>query len=295
MTILSKSMKKIILLTMMLTLVLSLANCGARKKGSSAGGDTKESITVKGSDTMVILGQRWAEVYMKGNKKASVQVTGGGSGVGIAALINGSTDLANASRKMKDKEKKKLEAHGVKEIVTAKDGLTVYLHKDNPVTELSFNQLKQMYTLKITNWKEVGGPDAKIVLYGRDNSSGTYAYFKKHVLNKEDFAQETQTLPGTSAIVNAISKDINGVGYGGKAYAEGVKAVKIKKGDSDEACLPTEENVATGKYPLARPLHIYTTEKILKAKPHIQKYIDWILTQKGQSIVKDVGYYPINK
>ncbi len=289
-------MKKIVILMVFSTLVL--ASCGKKSDSSKGSSQAKsQNITVKGSDTMVILGQKWAETYMKGHTGTTIQVTGGGSGTGIAALINGTTQIANASRAMKKKEKDKIKKKGweLVEIRTSLDGLSVYINKDNPVNVLSFSQMDKIYRNIITNWKDVGGKDAKIIVYGRDNSSGTYAYFKKHVLLKKDFSQRVQTLPGTSAIVNAVTKDPNGIGYGGKAYAEGIKTVKIKKEDSDTAYAPTDESVPSGKYPLARPLFIYTLKKNLKKNPEVQKYIDWILSSKGQKVVKDVGYYPLNK
>ncbi len=267
-------------------------NKEAKQKNTSSSG----SITVKGSDTMVILGQKWAENYMKDNKDVTIQVTGGGSGIGIAALINGQTELANASRPMKKKEIKKIESKGwkLKEIKSAIDGLSVYVNKNNLVKELSFNQLSQIFRGKITNWKQVGGKDAKIIVYSRDNSSGTYEFFKEHVLKKKDFSQSVQTLPGTSAIVNAIAKDPNGIGYGGKAYAEGVFPLKIKEKDTDKAVAPTDENIKSRTYPLTRYLYIYTTEEKLN-NSQIKKYIDWILNNEGQKIVTNVGYYPLVK
>src|SRR6187431_1621209 len=162
-------------------------------------------ITIKGSDTMVILSQKWAEVYMKKNPGTAIQVTGGGSGVGLAALINGSTDIANSSRPIKPSEVEKLKARygsvGV-EIPCAKDGLSVYLNKTNPVASLTLKQIGQIFAGKITKLKEVGGPDASIKLYGRESSSGTFGFFKDNVV-RTDFSPTCQTLPGTAAIVNA--------------------------------------------------------------------------------------------
>jgi phosphate transport system substrate-binding protein len=249
-------------------------------------------ITVKGSDTMVILAQRWAEIYMKAHPETSVQVTGGGSGVGIAALINGTTDIANASRPMKQAEIEKLKSRyntlGV-EISCAKDGITIYLNESNKIGELSLNQLSDIYTGKITNWKQVGGANAEIKLYGRENSSGTYVYFKETVV-KDDYAAGCQTLPGTAAVVNAVKKDVNGIGYGGAAYAAGVKHCKVKKDDGSIAYLPTAENIAKNEYPITRYLYMY-----LRNRPtgEMKKYIDWILSPEGQKIVTEVGYFPV--
>lgn len=250
-----------------------------------------KAITVKGSDTLLLLGQRWAEVYMERNPGVTIQVTGGGSGVGIAALINGSTEICQASRSMKDSEKKKLRERyfslGV-EIPVAKDGVTLYVNEKNPVNELTLDQIKDIYTGKITNWKQVGGADAKIVLYGRENSSGTYVFFREKAMGNADYSASMQSLPGTAAVVNAVSKDQNGVGYGGAAYAKGVKelAIKTAKGSFK----PTAEHVKTGNYPLARNLFWY-----LRSKPsgEVKKLVDWVLSAEGQEIVTKVGYFPI--
>ena len=251
-----------------------------------------DKIVVKGSDTFVILAQRWAEVYMKSNSSVAIQVTGGGSGVGISALINGSTDIANASRKMKASEKDKLKERyntlGV-EVACAKDGITVYLNPANKVKELSIKQLSEIFKGNIKNWKEVGGADGEIKLYGRENSSGTYVFFQENVV-KGDYAPNCQTLPGTAAVVNAVKKDPAGIGYGGAAYAEGIEICKVKKDDKSVGYIPTAETIKTGEYPITRYLYMY-----LKNKPTgaIKSYIDWILSPEGQKLVVEVGYFPV--
>jgi phosphate transport system substrate-binding protein len=258
---------------------------------ASATAFSQAKITVKGSDTMVILAQKWAELYMKKNPSASIQVTGGGSGIGITALINGTTDICNASRPMKQTEIEKLKARystlGV-EIPCARDGVTIFLNESNKVTELTLKQLSDIYTGKIKNWKEVGGNDAGIRLYGRENSSGTYTYFHDEVV-KEDYAATTQSLPGTAAVVNAVKKDINGIGYGGAAYAVGVKNAKVKKDAKSTAYLPSAESIGKGEYPITRYLFMY-----LRNRPtgETKKYIDWILGPEGQMVVTEVGYFP---
>jgi phosphate transport system substrate-binding protein len=249
-------------------------------------------ITVKGSDTMVILAQKWAEIYMKKNPSSVIQVTGGGSGVGITALINGTTDICNASRPIKSTEVEKLKARyntlGV-EIPCAKDGITIFLNESNKVKELTLTQLKDIYTGKITNWKELGGTDAAIRMYGRENSSGTYVYFHDEVV-KGDYASSVQSLPGTAAVVNAVKKDINGIGYGGAAYAQGVKHCAVKKDAGSPAVLPTAESIKKGDYPISRYLYMY-----LRNRPtgELKKYIDWILGAEGQNVVAEVGYFPV--
>ncbi len=249
-------------------------------------------ITVKGSDTMVILAQRWAEIYMNKNTAVSIQVTGGGSGVGLAALINGTTDIANSSRPIKPSEVEKLKARyntlGI-EIPCAKDGITVFLHESNKVKELSIKQLSDIYQGKITNWKQVGGDDASIKLYGRENSSGTYVFFKDEVV-KGDYAASCQTLPGTAAVVNAVKKDKYGIGYGGAAYAAGVKHCAVKKNDQSPAYEPTPETIAKNQYPVTRYLYLY-----MRNRPtgEVKKFIDWILSAEGQKVITDVGYFPV--
>ena len=251
-----------------------------------------KKITIKGSDTMVILAQKWAEVYMKTNKDVVIQVTGGGSGTGISAMINGSTDICNSSRPLKQSEMDKLKdrygSFGI-EIPCAKDGITIFLHESNPVKELSIKQLSGIYAGKIMNWKEVGGPDADIKLYGRENSSGTYVFFKDNVV-KADYAASCQTLPGTAAVVNAVKNDKYGIGYGGAAYAAGVKHCNVKKDDKTTAYSPTPENIKTGSYPITRYLYMYMTNR---PTGEIKKYIDWILSAEGQKLVVEVGYFPV--
>jgi phosphate transport system substrate-binding protein len=252
-----------------------------------------QALTVKGSDTMVILAQRWAEDYMKANKGAAVQVSGGGSGTGIAALVNGTTDIANASRPMKDAEKKQVQDRfGAAPVETpvAKDGVAFYVHESNPVTTLTIEQLRDIYSGDLTNWKQVGGKDAPIALYSRENSSGTYAFVKEEVLGKLDYAAAAQTLPGTAAVVNAVAKEKNGIGYGGAAYAKGVKELRIARAAGEQGQLPTKENVQSGSYPLSRNLFMYT-----RGQPTgpAKAFIEYVLSKPGQTVVEQVGYYPI--
>jgi len=251
------------------------------------------TITVKGSDTMVILAQRWAEEYMGKHPDVSVQVTGGGSGTGISALINGTTDICNASRPMKGSERDKLKQRfsslGV-EIKAAKDGISLYLNDANPVTEMTLDQIKAIYTGEITNWKQVGGNDSKIIVYGRENSSGTYVYLRDNVLNGQDYTSTMQSMPGTAAVVNAVSKDPNGIGYGGAAYGKGIKFLKVKKDASSPAYEPNAETIKTGAYPITRYLYMYVRNRPSGA---MKQYIDWILSDEGQAVVVKVGYFPV--
>jgi phosphate transport system substrate-binding protein len=252
------------------------------------------NITVKGSDTLVILAQKWAEVYMGGHADTKIQVTGGGSGVGFAALQSQTTDLCDASRKAKPAEIANcIKAFGAKptEYKVALDGLSVYVNADNTIKELTEDQLKQIFTGKVTNWKDVGGPDAPITIYSRENSSGTYEFFKEHILKGQDFAASAQTEPGTAAIIQAISKDKGAIGYGGAAYGSGVNHLLVKKDDSSPAVEPTEENVINGTYPIWRYLYVYVNPSLDKGE--VADYLKWIRSDEGQKIVKDVGYYPL--
>lgn len=255
----------------------------------------RKPITIKGSDTMVILGQRWAETYMKIHPGVVIQVTGGGSGTGIAALINGSADIAEASRPMKDKEKLEVKAKrgsDVVEIPTALDGIAIYVNEKNPITRITTAQLKSIYQGDTKSWKSLGGSDAGIVLYSRENNSGTYAYFKEHVLREEDFSAECQTLPGTAAIINAVAKDPNGIGYGGIGYSKRVRVLAVATNDSLGYVEPTEANVTSGKYPLARFLYWYC---VGEPSGDAKNLINWVLSEDGQKIVTDVGYYALPK
>ena len=268
---------------------LGIAAVGATLLAATAG----STLTIKGSDTMVILSQRWAESYMKKNPAEAIQVTGGGSGTGFAALINGTTDVCNASRQIKPKEISKInEKYGTNptEIKSAIDGISVYVSEKNPVKEISIEQIKGIYTGVITNWKELGGSDAKIIVYGRENSSGTYEFVREHVLNGADFATIVQTLPGTAAVVNAVIKDVNGIGYGGAAYGKGIKSLAVKKDAGSPAVAPDLTTIKNGTYPITRYLYMYTVKSPEGAA---KKFIDWVLSEEGQKIVSEVGYYPL--
>ena len=251
-------------------------------------------ISIKGSDTMVIMNARLAETFMTKQPGTAIQVTGGGSGVGIAALINGTTDIAASSRPIKASETDKLKqrfATTGHSFAIARDGLSVYLNERNPVKELTLEQIRNIYTGRITNWKEVGGNDAAIILYSRENSSGTYEYFKEHVLAKADFAASVQTLPGTAAVVNAVAQDPNGIGYGGAAYLKGVKECAVKPDDATPGVLPSAENVRSGAYPISRGLYFYTRKAPAGA---VKEFVDFALSADGQKLVTEVGYFPVN-
>jgi phosphate transport system substrate-binding protein len=252
------------------------------------------NITVKGSDTLVRLGQRWAEEYMKIHPDVVIQVSGGGSGTGIAALINGTTDICEASRDMKEKEYADAKAKGVNpyRVAVALDGIAVFLNEVNPVKELTLEQLKGIYTGEFTNWKEVGGESRAIILYGRENNSGTYAYFKEHVLKEEDYADNTQTLPGTAAVVNAVAKDKYGIGYGGIAWGKGVKYLAVKNNAESAAVMPSLETVTAGTYPISRELYWF-----FNGQPtgDLRALLNWTLSPGGQKVAEETDYIPLPK
>jgi phosphate transport system substrate-binding protein len=176
------------------------------------------------------------------------------------------------------------------ELPVARDGLTIYVHESNPVKELTLEQLRLVYTGATTNWKQLGGADSRIVLYSRENSSGTYVYFKDHVLKGQDYAASAQTLPGTAAVVNAVARDPNGIGYGGAAYAKGIREVAVKKDAQVPGVLPTEATIRDGSYPITRSLFFYTRTK---PSGDVKALVDWVLSEEGQKVVTKVGYFPI--
>jgi phosphate transport system substrate-binding protein len=252
------------------------------------------TITVKGSDTLLILAQKWAEVYMTKHPETKIQVGGGGSGVGFAALQNQNTDLANASRKIKPKEIEaciKTFGRRPTEYKVALDGVSIYVNEDNPVKNLTLDQLEGIFTGRIRSWKEVGGADAPITLYSRENSSGTYELFKEFVLKGKDFASSAQAQPGTAAVLQAVSKDKGGIGYGGAGYGKGAKHLAIKKDESSSAIEPSEATVVNFTYPIWRYLFVYVNPALDKGE--IAAYLNWIRSDEGQKLVGEMGYYPL--
>jgi phosphate transport system substrate-binding protein len=288
-------MKKICGLTRPVAAVLALGVA----IGSAAGAG---NITVKGSDTMVILGQRWAEEYMKQHPEVTIQVTGGGSGTGIAALVNGTTTLANSSRPIKAEEmdQAKRGKIDVIEFKTAMDGLAVVVNADNPIKSLTVKQVGMIYTGYVSNWKQVGGPDHKIIRYSRESNSGTYVFFKEHVLMNRDYAADAQTMPGTSAVAEAVARDSNGIGYGGVAYFATNPKLKIVPISKDDKSAPISPLLPDGainfpaiwdqSYPISRYLYVYSAGQ---PQGPVKAYLDWILGPEGQAIVEKIEYVPM--
>ncbi len=286
---------------MLLFATMLMVSCGkssadGEAAGSNAGGGT--SIQNTGSDTMVNLAQAWAEVYRTVKPDVSIEVSGGGSGVGISALRTGTVDIANASRAIKPSEAQQAKANtgkDPKEFIVGYDGIGIYVHKDNPIEEITLAQLGEIYgeAAKITKWSQLGvklEPDA-IVIYSRQSNSGTYQFFREAVLGKGDFRRGTLDMHGSKDVVDAIEKTEGGIGYSGMGYkTEGVKFVNVSKGSGEPAFMPTVENVLSGTYPIARPLHMYT---LGEPEGEIKAYLDWAMSPAGQAIVSENGYVPL--
>jgi phosphate transport system substrate-binding protein len=252
----------------------------------------EQDIFIKGSDTVLPLAQAEAEEFMSEYSEKSVTVTGGGSGVGIAALIDGEVDIASASRTMKDSEIESAEANGINPVehVIAYDGISVVVNPENPISELSFEQLRGIYNGTISNWEDVGGEDKPIAILSRDSSSGTYEYFKEEVLLGDEYRPDALTQPTTGAIVTEVSQNPNAIGYIGVAYLDdSVKAVSLNAGDGSK--YPSSENIISGEYPLARPLFFYTNGEPVGL---IKEFIDFVQSEEGQNIVLEVGYFKAN-
>lgn len=285
-----------IVFTLALSLLVAACNRDRAETpaGSASTSSSDKPITIKGSDTMVILGQRLAETYMQNNPGTVVQVNGGGSGTGIAALLNGTADLAQSSRPMKDDEKAKAKQARGADIVehpVALDGLGIFVNAANPIKQLDIKQVKDIFQGRVKNWSAVGGPNATIILYGRESSSGTYDYFREHVLEKGDFAPAVQTLQGTAAIINAVGQDKNGIGYGGIAYAKEVRALAISA-EGKPPVAPSEATVADGSYPLARKLFFYYPAN---APERVTAFAQWAVMPEAQAMVTKVGYFPLQQ
>ncbi len=269
------------------------ATAAGTSQNASSGGT--QSISVKGSDTILPVAQAEAETFMdeSANAGKSISVTGGGSGVGIAALIDKQVDIATASREINVKETENANKNGVNpvEYTIAYDGITAIVNPKNPVSNLTFAQLSGIYTGNISNWKDVGGEDKPIAVISRDSSSGTYAYFKEAVLNNSEYRPDALTQTATGSIVSEVSQNPNAIGYIGFAYLDSsVKALSLDKGNGSVP--PSIDNIKSGKYPLSRALYMYTNGEATGLK---KEFIDYILSEKGQGVVTTVGYIPLPK
>jgi phosphate transport system substrate-binding protein len=282
-----------VLLLTMLAVAMIMSGC-SKSDDDSAG--EKTFITVKGSDTMVHLVSTWAEVFMKENPGIEVSVTGGGSGTGIAALLNGTTDICAASRKIKEKETALASQKTIvpKEIVVARDGIAVIVNPANPLTELTIEQIGKIFTGAIQQWDQVGGQAEHIEILSRESSSGTYVFFQKKVLNKKDYSQKAKLMPATSTIVQSVTSNKNAIGYVGLGYAaaakDKIKVLAVKADDRSASVTPSEQTVKSGDYEIARPLYLYTNGQ---ATGVVKRFIDFCLSSQGQKIVKETGYVTV--
>lgn len=262
---------------------------------------SRNSIQIKGSDTMVNLAQAWAEKYMQENPGDFVAVTGGGSGTGISSLISGTCDIANTSRTIKEKEIALAKQRGINphEIKVGLDGLAVIVNPANPVSKLTMQQLADIFTGKISNWKEVGGKDQRIVILSREVNSGTHVYFKEHVLRKndpngkEEFAPSALMLPSSQAIADEVAQNPEAIGYYGMGYlSDKQKPIMVAKDEKSECETPSIENVVNGTYPISRPLLVYTNGQ---PQGLVKKFIDFCLSKEGQDIVLETDFVPIKR
>ncbi len=290
-------MKSVRLLLLAL-LAFSLTACDST---SNLGSEPQAFVYIenKGSDTMVNLALAWAEAYQNAHPEVRISVTGGGSGTGIAALLNGTVDIANASRKIKPEEVEQAQANGIEpvEFVVARDAIAIIVHPDNPVDRLTLQQISDIYSGKINNWSEVGGEDRPIVRLSRETNSGTHVYFLETVLrlgekdNKTLFSMDTLLLPSSEGIINEVRQNPNAIGYDGLGYVpQDLKIIAVAKTESGRYVLPMISTVNDKTYPIARDLYVYTAGQPEGA---IKDYLDWIHSSEAQEIVAELGFVPI--
>jgi len=280
-------------IVLVVTICLLIAMLGTAVRAAE-----KKLLTIKGSDTMVHLVSSWAEAFMKSSPNAEVAVTGGGSGTGIAALINGTTEICASSRDMKEKEKQQAKEKGVevKEVVVARDGIAVVVNPKNPIKEIDMQQLAQIFTGATARWNQLGGDEEEILVFSRESSSGTYVFFQEHVLKNKDYTPKAKLMPATSAIIESVSSDRGAIGYVGLGYAlaagDKVKILAVKADANSLAVMPSDQTVINGSYPVARPLYLYVGNK---ASQNAAAFVDFCLSDAGQAIVRESGYVSVKK
>jgi phosphate transport system substrate-binding protein len=294
-------MKKIICWITLFVLVNVLVGCDTPNSASENQNISGSSGTIenKGSDTIVNLALAWAETYQEEHPEVSISVTGGGSGTGIAALINGTVDIANASRQIKAEEIEAAQANGNDpvEFVIARDAIAVIVNLENPVNELTLSQISDMYSGVINNWQEVGGENRPIVRLSRETNSGTHVYFLEEVLRLGDknnttlFATNTLLMPSSEGISAEIRQNPNAIGYDGLGYVtDEMKVIAIARSAGEDYILPSAETVNNGQYPIARDLYMYTDGQPTGV---VKTYLDWILSPESQAIVTELGFVPV--
>ncbi|MDO8755020.1 MAG: PstS family phosphate ABC transporter substrate-binding protein [Anaerolineales bacterium] len=291
-------MKRLLILLLLSSFLL--ASCGS-SNNSSASDSPANYIENKGSDTIVNLALAWAEKYQGDHPDVRISVTGGGSGTGIAALINGTVDIANASRKIKEEEITEAQSNGVEPVehIIARDAIAVIVNPKNPVSKLTLGQISDIYSGKYTNWQEVGGEDRPIVRLSRETNSGTHVYFLETVLrlgSKEDktlFSMDTLLLPSSEGIISEVRDNPNAIGYDGLGYVpDDLKTIAIAKEEGGAYVLPSIETVNDKSYAIARDLYMYTDGE---PTGNIKEYLDWILSDEAQAIVAELGFVPVLK
>jgi phosphate transport system substrate-binding protein len=288
-------------------LAMGPAACGApaaksgagtpQATGASGAAGASGTLQIKGSDTMVNLGQAWAQIFKQQNPLVNLSVTGGGTGTGFAALVNKTTDIAQASREIKPEEEAAATKNGVDPVATkvALDGIAVVVNSANPVAKLTFKQLSDIYTGKVTDWKSVGGKPGKIVLLSRESNSGTYSFFLEKVIQSQGkslkYSASALLLPSTQAIVDEVAKNPAAIGYVGLGYLSAkVKDVPVSKDATSPALRPSIATVRDGSYPISRPLYVYTNGQPAGVT---RAFVDFLLSKQGQDIVKQMDFVPL--
>ena len=298
--LLCRLMRRIVISGALIVLLSGLLACREQRddvtRSPMSGTKTIEN---KGSDTLVNVALAWAEQYMQEHPKVRISVTGGGSGTGIASLINGTADIANASREMKSEEVKAAQANGITpvEFVVARDAIAVVVNPSNPVRALNLQQISDIYTGKITNWREVGGDDRPIVLLSRESNSGTYVYVLENVIRMGDpkskllFTPDTLLMPSSEGISTEVRQNPNAIGYDGLGYVTpDQKVLAVARDASSPYVLPSVATVNNGTYPISRPLYMYT---IGEPSGQVKAYLDWVLGP-GQKLVSKLGFVPLH-
>ena len=293
-------MKRILNLLTSLFIFALITSCGpAFSSAETASDSSAKYIENKGSDTIVNLALAWAEKYQAEHSDVRISVTGGGSGTGIAALVNGTVDIANASRQIKPEEVDEAKANGIDPVehIVARDAIAVIVNPNNPVHELTLQQISDMYSGKINNWSEVGGEDRPIVRLSRETNSGTHVYFLETVLrlgNTEDktlFSTDTLLLPSSEGIIAEVRQNPNAIGYDGLGYVpKDLKMIAIAEKQGGAFVLPAIATVNDKTYPIARDLYMYTNGE---PPGVVKEYLDWILSSEAQQIVADLGFVPV--
>ena len=286
------------LLAILLMVCILLSACGTSSEGTS-GAAASAYIQNIGSDTIVNLALAWAERYQQEHPEVRISVSGGGSGTGIAALINGTVDIANASRQIKPEEVKAAEANGTEpqEHVIARDAIAVIVHPGNPVNQLTLEQISKIYRGEFNNWQELGGEDRPIIRLSRETNSGTHVYFLESVIRLGDskskaiFSADTLLLPSSEGIIAEVSENPNAIGYDGLGYVtKTVKVLALSKDPAGPYIMPSVETVNDDSYPISRDLYMYTGQN---PSPAVQAYLEWIKGQEAQKIVSELGFVPI--